>query len=227
MTAIIERPTLEFDEPAGVGPRGTLIVLPGRGDSPGVYARFGARIAVDAYRVRVVHGPAELADTVAAAVGPVVLVGIDTGAIDALRAVQDDGIEAAALVLVGLPSAGDRGPTEWEDEVTARASCPTQQARLRSDDLVEVGRLARPVEDDVVLASTRPILALHGADDSISPLAQAKSRYAGASNVRLLSVADGRHDVLNSLNHRTVAASVVLFLESLRAETELVEEVAL
>jgi hypothetical protein len=34
--------------------------------------------------------------------------------------------------------------------------------------------------------------------------------------VRLLTVPDGRHDVLNAANHRGVAASVVLWLEQLR-----------
>ena len=38
-------------------------------------------------------------------------------------------------------------------------------------------------------------------------------------------VADGRHDILNDASHRSVAASVVLFLERLRvgAEKPLVE----
>ena len=42
-----------WNEPAGVAPRGTVLLLPGRGEQPGLYRRFGARIAADGYRVRV------------------------------------------------------------------------------------------------------------------------------------------------------------------------------
>lgn len=34
-----------WDEPAGPAPRGTLIVLPGRGETPTSYRRFGRRLA--------------------------------------------------------------------------------------------------------------------------------------------------------------------------------------
>src|ERR1700722_14872199 len=48
-----------WDEPEGLNPRGTVIVLPGRGEQPAVYERFGRRISADAYRVRAVASPAE------------------------------------------------------------------------------------------------------------------------------------------------------------------------
>ena len=44
-----------WDEPTGIRPRGTLIVLTGRGEPTTVYGRFGRRLAADAYRVRVVE----------------------------------------------------------------------------------------------------------------------------------------------------------------------------
>jgi len=63
-----------------------------------------------------------------------------------------------------------------------------------------------------------PILGLHGADDPISPLAQARARYGTAITAELVSIAGGRHDALNDQTHRTAAATVVLFLERLRQE---------
>jgi alpha-beta hydrolase superfamily lysophospholipase len=48
---------LSFAEPEGLKARGTLIVIPGRGEQPAVYTRFGQRLANDAYRVLVVGDP--------------------------------------------------------------------------------------------------------------------------------------------------------------------------
>ena len=75
-------------EPEGIAPRGTLILIPGRGESPGLYERFGRRIANDGYRVHVVADPVAdpaLATSqvlgVAADVRPIALIGSDTGAL--------------------------------------------------------------------------------------------------------------------------------------------------
>jgi alpha-beta hydrolase superfamily lysophospholipase len=35
----------EWNEPEGIAPRGTVTVIPGRGEHPGVFERFGRRIA--------------------------------------------------------------------------------------------------------------------------------------------------------------------------------------
>ncbi len=51
---------LDFAGPDGLRIRGTVVVIPGRGESKDTYRCFGARIAADSYRVRV-------ADTVAGA----------------------------------------------------------------------------------------------------------------------------------------------------------------
>jgi pimeloyl-ACP methyl ester carboxylesterase len=67
-----------------------------------------------------------------------------------------------------------------------------------------------------------PILGLHGADDRVSPLVGARERYARAPAAELASVTGGCHDVLNDETHRSVAATVVLFLERLRAGVGLV-----
>jgi hypothetical protein len=63
---------------------------------------------------------------------------------------------------------------------------------------------------------TQPILGIHGTDDPVSPLAAARVRYAAAPSAELISIAGGRHDALNDVTHRTVAATIVLFLERLR-----------
>jgi hypothetical protein len=117
-----------WNEPDGVNPRGTLVVIPGRGEGPSVYERFGRRLAADAYRVRVVTDP---------------------------------------------------------------------------------------------VANEALILGIHGADDQVSPLAQARARYATAPAAELVVINGGRHDALNDQTHRTVAATIVLFLERLRLSQDL------
>jgi hypothetical protein len=62
-----------------------------------------------------------------------------------------------------------------------------------------------------------PPLGLHGGADTISPLDQARGHYPGA----LVTIAGGRHDVLNDVTHRTVAATIVPFLERLRLGADL------
>jgi pimeloyl-ACP methyl ester carboxylesterase len=254
-----------WDEPAGLNPRGTLIVIPGRGEQPGVYERLGRRLAGDAYRVRVVSDPtadlalatAEVAGLLAgpASVAPRVLVGSDTGALFAAGLTASGRAEGAdALVLAGLPvpaaapaagpagppaasagspaaAAGPAGPSAgggggaaaapaWEDELDARTTCPTHRERLAGPELRR-GALYDAVPDGWderadLAAITVPILGIHGAEDQVSPLAAVRPRYAAASGARLVSIAGTRHDALNNQTHRTVAATIVLFLERLR-----------
>src|ERR1700683_877285 len=108
-----ERPAVvSWTESEGLAPRGTVIVVPGRGEQPEVYERFGRRIASDAYRVHVVANPVEDADLsgdqIAAQLSgprPVVLAGSDTGALYAAglaAAGRLPGVDA--LILAGLPA---------------------------------------------------------------------------------------------------------------------------
>jgi alpha-beta hydrolase superfamily lysophospholipase len=151
-----------WDEPEGLSPRGTVIVIPGRGERPGVYERFGRRLAADAYRVRAVVSPADDAALTEKQVGealadgpaPVVLAGSDTGALFAIALVASGRLpEAAALVLAGLPAgtasggaaagqaehddapAGGDAPAagSWDAELEARTACPTHRGRLAGD----------------------------------------------------------------------------------------------
>jgi alpha-beta hydrolase superfamily lysophospholipase len=221
-----------WDEPAGLNPRGTLIVIPGRGEQPGVYERLGRRLAGDAYRVRVVSDPtadlalatAEVAGLLAgpASVAPRVLVGSDTGALFAAGlAASGRAAGADALVLAGLPVPAAAAPAAaWADELNARTTCPTHRERLAGPELRR-GALYDPVpegwdEQADLAAITVPVLGIHGAEDQVSPLAAVRPRYAAAPGARLVSIAGTRHDALNNQTHRTVAATIVLFLERLR-----------
>ncbi|MFI1488584.1 lysophospholipase [Streptomyces sp. NPDC020747] len=220
-----------WDEPEGLAARGTLIVLAGRGEHGGVYERFGRRLAFDAYRVRALGDPVadpsvldEAAKLLAdeSLPGPKVLVGSDTGALYAagLAAEQTPGIDA--LILTGLPTA-PWASGSWEAEVEARTACPTHQARLTNDPGFRRGALdMAPDLPEPRLDLVRvPVLALHGAEDAVSPLADALSAYEGHAGVRTVTFKGGRHDVLNDALHRTAAATVVLFLERLRLSPEL------
>ncbi|MEU9189803.1 lysophospholipase [Streptomyces sp. NPDC048484] len=224
-------PSPSWDEPEGLAARGTLIVLAGRGEHGGVYERFGRRLAFDAYRVRALGDatadPSVLDEAAGLLAdeslpGPKVLVGSDTGARYAadLAAEQPPGIDA--LILAGLPT-GPWASGSWEDEAEARTGCPTHQGRLTNDPGFRRGALDETPElPEVRLDLVRvPVLALHGADDAVSPLDRALSAYEGHDGVRTVTFRGGRHDVLNDALHRTAAATVVLFLERLRLSPEL------
>jgi pimeloyl-ACP methyl ester carboxylesterase len=241
MTVTTERATAaNWSEPDGVAPRGTLIVIPGRGEGPELYERFGRRIAGDAYRVHAVADPvADPALTtsqvlaVTAEVRPYVLVGSDTGALFAAGLVASGQVTGVdAVVLAGLPtaeaqSAGDGGPSaeSWEAELAARTACPTHRDRLAGHGLRR-GALFEPIPAGwASLADlgrlAAPVLGLHGTADPVSPLDAARERYRRAPRAELVSIAGGVHDVLNDVTHRTVAATIVLFLERLRLGAEL------
>jgi alpha-beta hydrolase superfamily lysophospholipase len=234
--------------PSGLRVRGTILVVPGRGETRATYARFGARLAADAYRVRVLDAPAldaedpdvslaDLADRLAEAaegtasedgvVRPLVLVGADAGAaaLAALlgRAESPAAGQPDALVLAGLPgpSAATGAASTWDEELDVRTSCPAHRGNLTEDPRVRRGSLNDAVPDSVLGAAhdgetPLPTLLLAGDAD---PLAdhEALARLAKSLPLARLSVVRGaHHDVLNDLQHRSVAAEVVTFLETLR-----------
>ena len=230
-------PVLTWTEPEGIAVRGTLVVIPGRGEQPAHYERFGRRIAADGYRVHAVTDPTQdAALTLSQIAGqltapqvpaPRLLAGSDTGALFAAGLAASGQVPGLdALVLAGLPAAeagpdagrsADRGT--WDDELDTRTACPAHRARLAAVG-VRRGALYEAVppgwaERADLRAVTQPVLAIHGADDPVSPLAAARARYA-AGPAELVAIAGGRHDVLNDVTHRTVAATIILFLERLR-----------
>lgn len=229
-----KRAVLAWNEPDGLAARGTLIVIPGRGEQPGLYERFGRRLGSDAYRVRVVADPTaeealartqiseQLADP--GAPGPRVLVGSDAGALYAVALAASGQLRGIdALVLAGLPTAAEAGAAaggSFDEELESRTSCPAHRARLSAPGLRR-GALYEAIpagwlEQADLARVTQPVLGIHGSDDTLSPLARARVRYAAAPSAELVSIVGGKHDALNDQTHRTVAATVVLFLERLR-----------
>jgi pimeloyl-ACP methyl ester carboxylesterase len=221
---------LSWSEPDGIAPRGTVVVLPGRGEQPGLYERFGRRISADGYRVHVladptVAPPAQLPD----GPGPVVLAGSDSGALHAAGLAASGAVRVDGLVLAGLPvrrAARLPASDDWEVEVAARTACPTHQGRLRAEGAVRHGALREALPDDWFTradpaALTVPVLGLHGADDVVSPLSAVRDWYAAVPLARLVAVTGGRHDAFNDQTHRSAAAETVLFLERLRLGPDL------
>ncbi|MEV6507670.1 alpha/beta hydrolase [Streptomyces sp. NPDC051642] len=234
----------DYFGPEGLRVRGTVLVVPGRGETRATYARFGKRLAADAYRVRVIDAPdlttedltslaarlSEAAEGTAVddgVVRPLVLVGADSGAaaIAALLG-QAAGGEPDAVVLAGLPGlAPGTTPTAgtWDEELDVRTSCPAHRGALTQDPEVRRGSLDDAVPEAVLSAAydnetAVPTLLLVGDADPLADheaLARTAKSCAGA---RLSVVHGAHHDVLNDLQHRSVAAEVVTFLENLRNE---------
>ncbi|MFJ8789846.1 alpha/beta hydrolase [Streptomyces sp. NPDC102462] len=232
--------------PDGVRTRGTVVVVPGRGESPATYARLGRRLAADAYRVRVVGAPdidpddlsgslarfgARLADAVAATasgdgvVQPVVLVAADTGAAAVAALLGRTDLAAArlprAVVLAGLPGRTAASGGDWEDELDVRTSCPVHRDTLTHDPLVRRGRLADPVPQALLTAAygagiALPALLLIGGADPLADRDAVAHLAKSLPRARLAVVRGAHHDVLNDVQHRSVAAETVTFLETLR-----------
>jgi alpha-beta hydrolase superfamily lysophospholipase len=240
MTLAHEATVSSWLEPSGPALRGTLVVLPGRGESPEVYERFGRRLATDAYRVHAVTAPSddadrarrELLEVVAGANTsvPRVVVGSDAGAAFATYvAARGELAGAAALILAGLPTSGAATPAgDWDAELGIRTACPTHQARISSAGVRRAALFAGLPADwlDPAIPGrlVLPVLGLHGQDDAVSPVGSARDWYARAAQqgrAELVTIAGGRHDALNDQTHRTVAAAVVQFLERLRGGAEL------
>ncbi|MFG2476187.1 alpha/beta hydrolase [Streptomyces fagopyri] len=261
-------PYTDHHGPEGLRTRGTVVVVPGRGESRAAYARFGRRLAADAYRVRVVDAPlidaddlsgslarfgAGLAAAVEGAaaedgvVRPVVLVGADTGAaaVAALLGREEPSVVPLpeAVVLAGLPGrgaghgdpagngltggtgdagdAGDAGGSSWDDELDVRTSCPAHRGVLTDDSGTQRGSLGIAVPDALLDAAHHgaiavPTLILVGDADPLADRDGLARTTKSLTRSRLAVVRDAHHDVLNDLQHRSVAAEVVTFLETVR-----------
>lgn len=216
-----------WDEPPGIAPRGTLVILTGRGETASAYARFGRRLAADAYKVRVVETDLDNLDDTRDRVeglladdelpGPRVLVGSDSGATLAGLLVHDLPVDAAVLAGLALTSSAsvDGG---WDAELEARTACPTHRRVISEDAGFARGELSRalPWTDARLVAPATPVLVVHGSVDPVTPADQAFAAYAGSPAAELYLVEGAHHDVLNDVMHRSVAATVVLFLERLK-----------
>jgi alpha-beta hydrolase superfamily lysophospholipase len=171
---------------------------------------------------------------------PLILIGADTGAL-AIAAVlaqgalaqgaltgrppQPDAVAPAglpdAVVLAGLPGRGRQHTGDWAGELDARTQCSAHRGVLGGDAQVQRGRLATAVPDELIdLAFTDRAAARHLVlIGDLDPLADREevAQYVKALPAGQLAVVAGaRHDVLNDLPHRSVAAAIVGFLERLR-----------
>ncbi len=204
--------------PDGVTVRGTIVLLPGRGEHPGLYARLGGRLAFDGYRVVAVASPDDVAGELRGNPVPVVLLGSDTGGLAALALAAE--LPVHAVVAAGLPlSAEHTEDSSWESELDARTACPVHRTLLEADDRLRRGALlADPAGIPAVLPRT-PVLVLHGGADRVADPKAARAFAEMLPAGRFALVEGGRHDVLNDVAHRSVAAEIVQFLEWLRAGT--------
>ncbi|MFD8061222.1 alpha/beta hydrolase [Streptomyces cyaneofuscatus] len=230
--------------PEGPAIRGTVVVVPGRGETRDTYTRLGRRLAADAYRVRVVDAVhldaddpagslsrfgAQVAEVVAGTAGPdgvarpVVLVGADTGAV-AVAALLGSGESAAAdaVVLAGLP-ARTAASADWDDELDVRTFCPAHRCRLSGDSGFRRGALDEVVPEALLTAAYEseaevPALILTGDADLLADRDALTRTAKSLPRARLSIVRDAHHDVLNDMQHRSVAAEIVMFLEALRNE---------
>ncbi|MFF3830519.1 alpha/beta hydrolase [Streptomyces sp. NPDC002458] len=239
----------DFHAPEGLRTRGTVLVVPGRGETRATYTRLGRRLAADAYRVRVVGAPdldadglsgalTRFGDRLAAAaedaagdedgfVRPLVLVGADTGAaaVAALLGRKDapSAVLPDAVVLAGIPGTAAGPVGDWEDELDVRTACPAHRGTLTGDTGIRRGALDEAVPEALLTAAYGsdigvPVLLLTGDAD---PLADREALVRTAKSLpraRLSVVRDAHHDVLNDMQHRSVAAEVVTFLETVRNE---------
>lgn len=232
MTLADQEAVITWREPDPVPLRGTVVVFPGRGESPDVYERLGRRLAADAYRIHVVTAPTESTSraydqvlnilTTADEEKPRIVVGSDAGAAYATYlAAQSQLPGVSALVLAGLPTTSQAPPnTDWDGELDLRTSCPTHRARISAAG-VAPAHLFTDLPAEWLDASIPgqigvPVLGIHGQDDAVSALESARGWYGSVPRAELVSIAGGRHDALNDQTHRTVAATIVLFLERLR-----------
>ncbi|MGW2836182.1 alpha/beta hydrolase [Streptomyces sp. NPDC001493] len=239
----------DYFGPEGLRTRGTVVVVPGRGESRAAYARLGRRLAADAYRVRVVDAPgidpddpagslhriggrlAEAAEGASPGEGgvvrPLVLLGADSGAVAVAALVGGDGAPSAvrpdAVVLAGIPSRTATAVGGWEDELDARTACPAHRGTLTEDTGTRRGALDEAIPASLLAAAYEgeagvPALLLVGDHDPLADREALARTAKTLGRARLSVVRDAHHDVLNDLQHRSVAAEIVTFLETLRNE---------
>ena len=229
----------DYAGPEGLRTRGTLVVVPGRGETRTTYTRFGTRLSADAYHVRVVEPPHldaadlpgwlnRLAEVLASAVSlprPLVLVGADSGAaaVAALVAHGDTGAPwwPDAVVLAGLPGYAAAVTGDWHSELDVRTSCSVHRGVLAGD--ARRGDLRTALPDELLdtayaITTDLPLLVLVGDADPLADRETLARTVKTLPAARLSVVHDAHHDVLNDRQHRSVAAEVVTFLETLGNE---------
>lgn len=204
--------------PAAIWPatrvRGTLAVVTGRGERAPVYERFGTRIRADGYTVAVFEADADAAAAwLETADAPRVLVGSDTGAASVLR-VLAQGATVDAAIIAGTPVDVKESSQPADAERTA---CPLHLGVLgtAASRTAPVSTETVPAAADLAAVAV-PVLAFHGSADAVSSITEAASLLSAVPDLELIETVEGLHDALNDQSHRSVAASIVLWLERLR-----------
>lgn len=212
---------IDWLKPEATG-RGSVIVVGGRGERADVYTRFARRIAFDGYRVAVVENDT---DTINRAIADaqadlsLAVVGSDSGAVAALAAAVTHPTVTGVVVAGLLVSDHEASVQDWDRELEIRSACPVHRGVLSSADALEPGSLTGevPIATAETLAQVDvPVLVVHGQSDVLSPALDVLELSSSLRDVRVVVVRDGRHDILNDVSHRSVAAEIVQFLERLR-----------
>jgi TAP-like protein len=156
-----------------------------------------------------------------------VLVGSDLGAagIAALlaRPDPDSAWWPQAVMLPGLPGHGARAGGGWDAELDVRSHCPVHRGVLNADASLRRGALAEAVSGELLDAAYAevadlPQLLLVGDSDPLAEYPALELTAGALPKGRLTVVRGAHHDVLADQQHRSVAAEVATFLETLRNE---------
>jgi len=194
--------------------RGTLAVITGRGERAGVYERFGRRLSSDGYVVAVFEEDTDAASVwlAEATDAPRVLIGSDAAASAVLRLIAQGASVEGAVVAGTLVDAELDLPSAEE-----RTACPLHLGVLASEATSVDVSAAEPLPAPADLAAIEvPVLAIHGGADTVSPLAAVVDALRTVPDLEVIETVDGLHDALNDQSHRSVAASLVHWLERLR-----------
>lgn len=209
--------------------RGALALVVGRGERASVYERFGRRLSADGYVVSVFEGDADTAALwlANAEAHPRVLIGSDIGASSVLRVLAQGAAVDGAIVAGTLVDIEGVLPSDEQ-----RTACPLHRGVLESaSSQRDETRTVESIPDRADLAAIEvPVLAFHGGADPVSPLETAASVLNAIPDLDFRETVGGLHDALNDASHRSVAASIVLWLERLRtgdARSPIVHRVAL
>ncbi len=188
-----------YADATGVQPnRGSVVILTGRAETASSFERLRTRLSIDGYLVTISGGPGDTVSTLAEARvpgAPFILLGSDVGGLRALVLAGSPALRPDGVVLLGLPLL-QRPVTSGESGV------------LAEDAEISVYPVPRALPD-------LPILLVHGMDDQVCPLPLIRMITHTAPRAQL-TVVPGRHDIIAGPGYRAVAASTLLFLESLQ-----------
>ena len=200
---------LAWLEPEDRTPRGTLLVLGGRGESANLYRSFATLLGAAGYRVGVLG---DITDDLPSARSwiatlladdtypcPKVLIGSDTGALLALRLGIHAELGIDGIVVAGAPV----------NSGTARR--PLSAVGTEPKVVGPVPEPLRVVDPHHVRT---PVLALHGRNDTVAPMGPALEIYRALPRSEIVMIDTARHHILDGATDLT-AAAIVAFLERL------------